>query len=150
MKIRSLLIAAILMFWVLLANADSSFDPGNYKGKIVIVDFWASWCVPCRRSFPWMNEMQSRYEADGLIVIGVNVDRKSEDAAAFLAKYPANFEVIYDPAGALAEEYGVEVMPSTYVLDRNGELLERHLGFKVRRQSEYEAVIKAALALEDE
>jgi peroxiredoxin len=97
-----------------------------------------------------MNKMQSRYEDDGLVIIGVNVDRQPEDAAAFLAKYPASFEVVYDPAGAMAKEYGVEVMPSSFVLDRNGELIERHVGFKVRRQSEYEAVIKAALASEVE
>jgi cytochrome c biogenesis protein CcmG/thiol:disulfide interchange protein DsbE len=150
MKIKVLLIIAVLMSWATLTGANNSFDPGDYKGKVVVVDFWASWCVPCRRSFPWMNEMHSRYENDGLVIIGVNVDRRSEDAAAFLAKYPAKFDVAYDPDGALAKKYGVEVMPSSIIFDRGGEVIHRHSGFKVKRQSEYEATIRTALELENE
>jgi cytochrome c biogenesis protein CcmG/thiol:disulfide interchange protein DsbE len=150
MKTKTLLITAVLMAWAMLASAENSFDPGDYKGKVLVVDFWASWCVPCRRSFPWMNEMHSRYEDDGLVIIGVNVDRQSEDAATFLAKYPAKFDVVYDPEGALARKYGVEAMPSSIIFDRNGEVIDRHSGFKIKRQSEYEATLRAALELENE
>jgi cytochrome c biogenesis protein CcmG/thiol:disulfide interchange protein DsbE len=150
MKNKILLIVAVLTFLGASAGADSGFDPGDYKGKVVVIDFWASWCVPCRRSFPWMNEMHSRYEDDGLVIIGVNVDRQSEDAAAFLEKYPASFAVIYDPEGVLASRYGVEVMPTSIIFDRDGELIHRHSGFKVKRQSEYEAAIRTALQLENE
>jgi thiol-disulfide isomerase/thioredoxin len=146
---KTLLLAALLI-WAPLTTADNSLNLSNYDGKVVIVDFWASWCVPCRRSFPWMNAMLDKYRGDGLVIIAVNLDRNAEDAARFLEKYPAKFEIFYDPEGALAKEYGVEVMPSSIIIGRNGESIERHAGFKVRRQDEYEATIRAALKLENE
>ena len=145
---KVLLLAAILV-WAPLTNADNGLNLSSYDGKVVIVDFWASWCVPCRRSFPWMNAMQDKYREDGLVIIAVNLDRNAEDAARFLEKYPANFEIVYDPEGALAKEYSVEVMPSSVIIGRNGEPYERHAGFKVKRQAEYEATIRAALELEN-
>ena len=146
---KTLLLAALLV-WAPLTTADNSLNLLNYDGKVVVVDFWASWCVPCRRSFPWMNAMQDKYRGDGLVIIAVNLDRNAEDAARFLEKYPAKFEIVYDPEGALAKEYGVEVMPSSIIIGRNGESIERHAGFKVKRQDEYEATIRAALILENE
>jgi thiol-disulfide isomerase/thioredoxin len=146
---KTLLLAALLV-WAPLTTADNGLNLSNYDGKVVIVDFWASWCVPCRRSFPWMNAMQNKYRGDGLVIIAVNLDRNAEDAARFLAKYPAKFEIVYDPEGALAKKYGVEVMPSSIIIGRNGESIERHAGFKVKRQDEYEATIRAALGLENE
>ena len=94
--------------------------------------------------------MQDKYRGDGLVIIAVNLDRNAEDAARFLAKYPAKFEIVYDPEGALAKKYGVEVMPSSIIIGRNGESIERHAGFKVKRQDEYAATIRAALGLENE
>jgi thiol-disulfide isomerase/thioredoxin len=82
------------------SRADS-LELERYRGKIVVVDFWASWCAPCRRSFPWLNEIQAKYR-DRVVVIGVNVDREQADAAQFLRDVPAKFPVIYDPAGELA------------------------------------------------
>jgi thiol-disulfide isomerase/thioredoxin len=146
---KTLLLAALLI-WAPLTTADNSLNLSNYDGKVVIVDFWASWCVPCRRSFPWMNAMLDKYRGDGLVIIAVNLDRNAEDAARFLEKYPAKFEIFYDPEGALAKEYGVEVMPSSIIIGRNGESIERHAGFKVKRQDQYEATIRAALKLENE
>jgi peroxiredoxin len=94
-----------------------------------------------------MNEMQEKYAQDGLVIIAVNVDREVENAAAFLAEYPANFAVVYDPDAALAKEYEVQVMPSSFVIGRDGASIDRHIGFKVKKQDEYEAVIRAALEL---
>ena len=147
---KKLLLFTALLIWAPLSVADSGLNLSKYDSKVVIVDFWASWCVPCRRSFPWMNAIQDKYAEDGLVIIAVNLDRNAEDAARFLAKYPAKFEIVYDPEGALAKEYGVEVMPSSVINGRNGERLERHAGFKVKRQDEYEATIRAALKLENE
>ena len=147
---KKLLLLTALLVWAPLTIADNGLNLSNYDGKVVIVDFWASWCVPCRRSFPWMNAMQDKYAEDGLVIIAVNLDRNAEDAARFLARYPAKFEIVYDPEGALAKEYGVEVMPSSIIIGQNGERIERHAGFKVKRQDEYEATIRAALKLENE
>jgi len=122
-----------------------TLDLSAYEGKVVVLDFWASWCVPCRRSFPWLNAMREKYGDDGLVIIGVNVDRDRSEAERFLAEYPAEFTIFYDTEGRYASEYGVEAMPSSYVFGRDGELRVRHLGFKVQKQDEYEAALAAAL-----
>jgi thiol-disulfide isomerase/thioredoxin len=130
---------------VLAAGETDALDLAAYRGKVVVVDFWASWCVPCRRSFPWMNEMQRKYGEDGLVIIGVNMDADADEAKQFLAEYPAEFEIAYDPDGDLAKEFDVIAMPSSYLLDRDGRQITRHLGFKVKKQEEYEAMIVEAL-----
>jgi len=126
-------------------TAETSFDLTEFRGKVVVLDFWASWCVPCRRSFPWMNSMQEKYKDDGLVFIGANLDSDPAEAAAFLQDYPARFEIINDPDGELAREHDVIAMPSSYIFDRDGVLVTRHLGFKVKRQDEYEAILVETL-----
>ncbi len=140
-----MLIACLILVCGTTLRADESFNLDEYHGKVVLLDFWASWCVPCRRSFPWMNQMQQKYGDSGLVIIGVNMDAEADAAQAFLDEYPANFEIIEDPDGDLAREYGVVAMPSSYVIDRDGELATRHLGFKVKKQDEYESVLVEAL-----
>jgi thiol-disulfide isomerase/thioredoxin len=132
------------------ATAESNFDLTEFRGKVVLLDFWASWCVPCRRSFPWMNGMQEKYGRDGLVIIGVNMDSEPAEAAAFLQDFPAQFKVINDPDGDLAREHDVIAMPSSYVFDRDGELVTRHLGFKVKRQDEYEVILVDTLGKSEE
>ena len=124
----------------------AGLDLSAHQGKVVIVDFWASWCVPCRRSFPWMNAMQAKYEDQGLVIIAVNMDADGNEAADFLREYPADFEIVYDPDGELAREYDVIAMPSSYVFDRQGKQIARHLGFKVSKQDEYESTLAEALS----
>ena len=133
----------ILLVLLISSNttAASEFDLREFHGKVVVLDFWASWCVPCRRSFPWMNTMQEKYGDDGLVIIGVNLDANDADAQAFLRETPAQFRIISDPDGTLAREHDVIAMPTSYIFDRNGKLVTRHLGFKVKRQEEYEALL---------
>lgn len=140
-----LLAAGLLLAFSTASRAEESLDLSQYRGKVVLLDFWASWCVPCRRSFPWMNEMQRKYGDSGLIIIGVNMDAEAGAAQAFLNDYPAEFTIISDPDGELAREYGVIAMPSSYVIDRDGELATRHLGFKVKKQDEYESILLETL-----
>lgn len=125
-----------------------NLDLSGYLGQVVVLDFWASWCVPCKRSFPWLNEMHTRYGKEGLVIIGVNVDKDADEARAFLDEYPARFRIHYDPDGELAEEYGVRGMPSSFVIGRDGRLAAQHLGFKVKKQPEYEATLVATLEQE--
>src|SRR5258706_12593285 len=77
------------------------------RGKVVYVDFWASWCGPCRRSFPWMNAMNRKYGAQGLTIVAINVDKKHEDAMRFLSEMPTEFTVVYDAPGAVPAAYAV-------------------------------------------
>jgi thiol-disulfide isomerase/thioredoxin len=121
--------------------ADDVLDLSQYRGKVVVVDFWASWCVPCRRSIPWLNQMRAKYGDRGLVIIGVNVDKDRRDAERFLQEVPAQFGIVYDSDGKLATHYEVEGMPSSYVFDRNGELAARHLGFQNANRPEYEALL---------
>ena len=146
---RKILFLTVLLAWAPLTAADDTLDLDAYNGQVVVIDFWASWCVPCRRSFPWMNAMHSRYKDDGLLIVAVNVDRESVDAQRFLEKYPAKFMVAYDPNGDLAKKYNVQVMPSSVIIGRDGDLFERHVGFKVKNQDEYEATLQRALNLEN-
>ena len=114
----------------------------EYRTQVVFVDFWASWCVPCRYSFPWMNEMQERYGKDGLKVIGINVDKDKAMAQKFLEHVPATFDIAYDPEGEIADLYSLKVMPSSYLIDRDGNLVHAHKGFKTSDGSRMETMIK--------
>jgi thiol-disulfide isomerase/thioredoxin len=117
------------------------------KGKTVYLDFWASWCGPCRQSFPFMNAMQEKYAKDGLVIVGVNVDRKRADAEKFLAQFPARFTIGYDEAGATPATYAVKKMPSSFLIDREGRVSAAHSGFTGEMRDEVESRIRAALAL---
>jgi thiol-disulfide isomerase/thioredoxin len=117
----------------------------QYQGKLVYLDFWASWCGPCRHSFPWMNEMQAKYGAQGLQVVGINVDAKTDDARSFLANTPARFVVAFDPAGASPRQYGIKGMPSSVLIGPDGKILFEHSGFREGDRAELESRIRAAL-----
>lgn len=117
----------------------------KYLGKLVYVDFWASWCGPCRQSFPWMNDMQAKYGAQGLQIIGVNVDAKADDAKGFLSTTPASFVVAFDPAGATPRSYGIKGMPSSVLIGPDGKVLFEHSGFRAADREELESKIKSAL-----
>ena len=116
------------------------------RGKVVYVDFWASWCGPCRRSFPWMNEMQQKYGARGLVVVGVNVDKKRSDAERFLAQIPASFTIVFDEAGTTPAAYGVKGMPSSYVIDARGNVTFVERGFLDESRAVLEQKIADALS----
>lgn len=117
----------------------------SLKGKTVYLDFWASWCIPCKDSFPWMNRMQSTYRDQGLVILAVNLDEDKAAAENFLKKVPGLFNIIYDPQGNIATKYQVEVMPTSFLIDKNGNLVKRKLGFKLKDRGAMEADIKKAL-----
>jgi len=117
----------------------------RHKGKVVYVDFWASWCVPCRKSFPWMNTMQEKYQEQGLIVLSINLDAQTELAEKFLKQTPASFDIIYDAKGKLARQFKLKGMPSSYLFDRHGKLISAHNGFNGKKQKIYQQEIEQAL-----
>ena len=142
---RSLALPVACLAGIASGPADA-LDLAEYRGQVVIVDFWASWCVPCRQSFPWLNAMYDEYSDDGLVILGVNTNDDAAEAQQFLEEFPAKFEIVYDPEGQLAQEFGVVAMPSSFVFSRDGELDTRHLGFLRSRREEYEAVIQRLIA----
>jgi thiol-disulfide isomerase/thioredoxin len=120
-------------------------DLARHRGHVVIVDFWASWCKPCRQSIPWLNSMRERYGASGLTIIGVNVDAERADADRFLRDVPTEFEIVFDPKGDIAKQFKVQGMPSSYVFDRTGKMVDTHLGFRDAKKDEREAALRNLL-----
>ena len=115
------------------------------RGNVVYVDFWASWCAPCKKSFPWLNSMQKKYAEKGLKIIGVNVDKDPGLAENFLKKTPADFSMVFDPDGQLASKYKIIGMPSSYLIDRDGNIQHTHVGFRTSKIDTYEKSIQELL-----
>jgi cytochrome c biogenesis protein CcmG, thiol:disulfide interchange protein DsbE len=128
-----------------LPGATGAQKLSDLKGKVVYLDFWASWCGPCRQSFPWMNDMQKKYGAKGLQVVGVNLDAKRSDADKFLAETPAQFALAFDTKGESPKKVGVKGMPTSVLIGADGKVLAVHQGFKDEERGELEAKLVAAL-----
>jgi thiol-disulfide isomerase/thioredoxin len=115
------------------------------RGQVVYLDFWASWCGPCRRSFPWMSELQERYRDRGLVIVAINVDKKRADAERFLQTNSARFTVLFDPEGSTPLAYDVVGMPSSYLIDRRGMIVDLEPGFLDERKPAREQAIRTLL-----
>ncbi|MDO9172817.1 MAG: TlpA disulfide reductase family protein [bacterium] len=124
----------------------TALDLKPYAGRVVYVDFWASWCQPCRSSFPWLRELQKKYGEQGLTVLMVNEDHDRKAAEAFLAELGGDLQVIWDIEGKLATAYGIEGMPASYLIDRSGRLRTSHIGFEPKKSGEIEAEVTTLLA----
>ena len=116
------------------------------KGKVVYLDFWASWCGPCKQSFPWMNAMQEKYKNNGFEIIAVNLDANNEDAQKFLISTMAKFTVAFDSKGQTPIKYGVKGMPTSYLIDRDGKIVMQHMGFNASDRENLEKKIQNLLA----
>ena len=147
-RIVGLLMALLVAQAGIVSVASAAgLDLSKYKGKqAVYIDFWASWCVPCRESFPWLNKMNSQYGDKGLKVIGVNLDAELEEASAFLKLYPAEFDVVYDPDGDIATKFDLQGMSTAVLIGRDGKISSQHIGFNSGRAALYEKAIKELLA----
>lgn len=128
-------------------NVQQNFDKliSSHKGKVIYLDFWASWCGPCRKSFPWMNDMQEKYLKQGLVIISVNVDNNKGLADEFLAEVPANFKVFYDPKGKVARKFKLKGMPSSYIINRSGKMVSAHVGFTESKKAKYEEELQTLI-----
>ena len=123
----------------------AELDLSAYRGKVVYIDFWASWCAPCRESFPWLDELVHQYESKNLVVIGVNVDKDRARAAHFLDQVYAAFPIVYDPLGDIATRFKVTGMPSAVLVDRTGRVRFQHAGFSAKVKDEYEDQLRTLL-----
>lgn len=112
-----------------LTTAAGPLNLSSLHGRVIYLDFWASWCAPCRQSFPWMDSMQRTYAAQGLSVLAINVDHDRADADRFLKEFRPQFEVRFDPDGTWAQQYKVTGMPTSLIIDRRGVVRFTHIGF---------------------
>ena len=117
----------------------------DYKGRVVYLDFWATWCPPCRKSFPWMDEMQQRYKQQGLSVVAISVDRKRDLIEKFIKEMEPAFTVAQDDQGIVAKAYQLKGMPTSYLIDRDGHIVRTHMGFRTKDRDKLEDAIKTVL-----
>jgi len=121
--------------------------PAELAGRVVFVDFWASWCGPCAKSFPAMNELHNTYKERGVVFIAISVDEKPEAMNKFLSKHACDFSVVRDSDQKLVGELDVATMPTTFILDREGKIRFLHNGFhgdetKKEYRSELESLLE--------
>jgi thiol-disulfide isomerase/thioredoxin len=121
--------------------------PEALKGKVVLVDFWASWCGPCKDSFPVMEELQSRFGAKGLVVLAVNLDEDAATMKDFLAKHPVTFTVVRDAKKKLVSAVNIKSMPSSFILAPDGTVAAVHRGFRGQQtKAQYVREIEGLIA----
>lgn len=125
------------------------FTLSELRGKVVYLDFWASWCAPCLRSLPLYNELFARYRDQGLMVIGVNTDDPPEDGLDFLVDTPLDFPVPSDPESRIPELYHLIGMPTSYLIDREGVIRMVHVGFRDGDLEHIESEIRSLLNLNE-
>ena len=128
-----------------LKTSNETLSLNRFKGQVLYIDFWASWCTPCKKSFPWLNQMQAKYARQGFKIIAVNLDEDAELAKRFLQHHPSKFLIGYDPEGAIASQLDVRGMPSSFLVDRNGNIVSSHIGFREKDTATLETQIKNLL-----
>jgi cytochrome c biogenesis protein CcmG, thiol:disulfide interchange protein DsbE len=143
--VQSLLTCAGLLL-IASARAGSPIDLDQFRGRVLYLDFWASWCAPCQQSFPWMQAMNEAYEREGLTVVAVNLDRDRGDAERFLARFHPTFDVRFDPGGKAAEHFKIQGMPTSVIIDRQGVVRFTHVGFRPVDRAAYETQLREVLA----
>lgn len=123
-----------------------SFRPSNARGKVLVLDFWATWCAPCKASFPKIDALYRKHRAAGLEVVGVDEDEEHGEVAQFLADTKATFPIAFDKGGRAAEAFGVETMPSSFVIDRRGVVRYVHSGYHPDDAPQIAAEVEELLA----
>jgi thiol-disulfide isomerase/thioredoxin len=118
----------------------------DFQGHVVLVDLWASWCPPCKASFPALDALDREYRARGVVVIGVNLDERRRDADAFLETYPHDMLVVFDPRARVLKAFGAAGVPTAYLIDRNGRIRHTYEGYTEDTILEYRRHLDALLA----
>ena len=151
-------IAAILSSTSLIATAGDANGPApaftltdltgqtgalsQYKGQVVMVNFWATWCGPCQQEMPLLDQMYRKYKPAGFTLIGVNVDKNAPPVKDLLARKPVSFPVLLDPTNAVSKAYHLDEMPSSVISDRKGNIRYLHRGYKPGDENEYQDRIR--------
>ena len=127
-------------------QAGKKVDLNELKGKVVLVDFWASWCGPCKQEMPVLEELHKKYAKEGLVIVGVNIDNNPKKMTNFLRGTPVTFRVVHDRKLAVASKYEPGTMPSSYFIARDGKIRYVHEGFRKKDAGELEERVKGLLA----
>ena len=123
--------------FTLKSNGGTNLKLSELRGEVVLINFWASWCGPCRQEMPVLSELQDKYKDLGFTVLGVNVEEDSAPARKLLRELPVSFPVLFDTSNKVSRAYNVVAMPSTVLVDRDGKVRYRHNGYQPGAESEY-------------
>lgn len=125
---------------------ETPFALESLKGSVVVLDFWAPWCVPCRASFPALDALQKKYEKQGLRVLGLTLEATDDAIVAFLNAVPVDFTILRDASGQAGEAFNVVAMPTTFVLDRQGRIAARFEGGGSAMHAKLDAAVATLLS----
>ncbi len=126
-------------------DGKSTYDLHELKGKVVYMDFWASWCPPCVKSFPFLNQLEHDLKDKGLHVVGINLDEKVADAQAFIANNPVDFSIVADASKQCAKVFELMAMPTSFLIDKKGNVRHIHQGFRPDESQQLRALITQLL-----
>lgn len=129
-----------------LINSNSSIEFSTHKNQVLLVDFWATWCAPCKKSMPFFNHLHSELSKKGFEIIAINVDEDSKLTSEYLKDNPVSYPIATDPSGNCPKAFEVKAMPSSFLIDKSGKIRYIHLGFRDEDQVELRAKIEALLA----
>jgi thiol-disulfide isomerase/thioredoxin len=144
-RLARLLVMISFALGMIAPGHATGLDLSPYRGKVVYLDFWASWCTPCHLSFPWMNDIQETYGAEGLVVLAVNLDRNRAAADDFLATSRGQLNIVYDPKGDIAKQFNFKDMPTAILIGRDGKVHAVHSGFVTSQENSYLADVVSLL-----
>jgi peroxiredoxin len=131
--------------FTLKSRSGENIKLSELRGNVVMVNFWASWCGPCRQEMPLLQQLYDRYQGMGFTLLGVNVDEEPTAAEKMLKEIPVNFPVLYDSDNKVSKQYQVKAMPSTFMVDRDGNVRFLHKGYKPGYEDEYQQQIRTLL-----
>ncbi len=131
--------------FTLKSNSGKNIKLSELRGEVVMINFWASWCSPCLQEMPILNQLYKKYQSLGFTLLGVNVEEDSNDAIKWLKKVNIDFPVLYDTQNSVSELYGVNIMPTTAIVDRSGNVRYIHHGYTPGVEKSYQEQIRALL-----
>ena len=131
--------------FTLKSHSGQNLKLSEHRGEVVLINFWASWCGPCRQEMPLLSELHNKYKALGFTVLGVNVEKDTSDAKKLLKQMPVSFPVLFDNNSVVSKQYDVVAMPSTVLVDRNGKMRYLHKGYKPGEEEIYLEMVRSLI-----
>ena len=131
--------------FALKSNSGENLRLSEFQGEVVMINFWASWCGPCRQEMPLLDELYTQYQPLGFTILGVNVEEDSSKARQMLKENPVNFPILFDTKSEVSKLYNVVAMPSTVLVDRDGRVRYLHQGYKPGYEESYQQQVRALI-----